>query len=231
MKIFLLGRPCLTKVTFHTTTPCIRKNEFTACLPLNCALIALIPNLGLRLLQSVDSPTPDQFRVSFGSHSELEGHFHLLILSPSLTLTCTVAAWSLLQRRISMRSLTAETFNPSGSLKKVMVLCPLNELITLLFFSALALFWWYKRAVNVADVSCVILCWQGETLLVWWFSLALGLVTEWYRNRGGMAKVGVENCCTLAFLSYKPISWKWEVEQLWGCCSCCWRTEFPLSLF
>lgn len=46
-----------------------------------------------------------------------------------------------------------------------------------------------------------------------------------------MTKVRVENCCALAFLRYKPVSWKWKVEQLWGCCSCCWRTEFPNCLY
>lgn len=77
MKIFLLARLCLTKITFDTTTPCTPKNESTACLDLNCAHIAL----GLPLLWSVDSPTPDQWRVSYGSHSEPEGHFHLPILN------------------------------------------------------------------------------------------------------------------------------------------------------
>lgn len=68
---------------------------------------------------------------------------------------------------------------------------------------------------------------NGKLFLGWWVSLALGLVTESYKNRGGTAEVRVENCCALAFLSYKPIIWKWEVEQPWGC----WRTDFPSCLY
>jgi len=42
---------------------------------------------------------------------------------------------------VSGRSLSAETFNPTVSLKKAMLHCPLIELITLLFFSLFTLFW------------------------------------------------------------------------------------------
>lgn len=81
MKIFLLGRPCLTTIKLHTTIPCTAKNESTACLDLSCALITLVQNFTLPLLQSVDSPAPDC--VCFGSHSQLEG---LCLFSTPITL-------------------------------------------------------------------------------------------------------------------------------------------------
>lgn len=154
--------------------------------------------------------------MSLGSFSEYEGYFHFKCVTNSNT----VAAWRVPWGRISMRfPITAEIY-PAGSLQKV--LGCVNELMTLFqpCHTLLALWklcsWGHHRLSHSAG--------NGKLFLGSGLFLALGLVTESCRNT---AQVRVENCCALAFLSYKPIICKWEAEQPWGC----WRTDFHSCLF